>query len=155
MGYDFIFGWASKKICLCRLAQKRTQLEPVPHNHFGPIDASKGNSSHGGQARIAENNMCSFHVTARNKSASHRRSKTPQEPAQHNHVGPTDAFKGRCRHGQLECIGANNPIKILDQVVIRRLHGSKKQIFFFPWRAKSGHFLRPLRRDSRSACLAI
>ena len=86
-------------------SQKRTRLEPVPHNHFGPIDASKGNSCHGGQARIAENNMCSIHVTARNKSASHRRSKTPQEPAQHNHVGPTDAFKGRSRHGQLECIG--------------------------------------------------
>ena len=42
MGYDFIFGWASKKICLCRPAQKRTQLEPVPHNHVGPTDTAKG-----------------------------------------------------------------------------------------------------------------
>ena len=51
------FGLNSKGTkCLTRSALKKcTPLEPVPHNHVGPIDASKGHGCQEGQTSLAEN----------------------------------------------------------------------------------------------------
>ena len=45
---NFVGGWLGEEKNVPRpFGLKCTPLEPAPHNHVGPTDASKGHSSHG------------------------------------------------------------------------------------------------------------
>ena len=91
-----------ERIVLRPLGLKCTPLEPAPHNHVGPTDASKGHNCHGEPANIVENEPPGdhfFHAHARSY-INVRKDLPPLEPVPQNHFGPTDTSKGHGSHGK-------------------------------------------------------
>ena len=67
---DFFGGRLGlERIVLRPFGLKCTPLEPAPHNHVGPTDASKGRNCHGEPANIVENEPPGDHFFTRAQGA--------------------------------------------------------------------------------------
>ena len=66
----FSSGWLGlERIALTPFGLKCTPLEPAPHNHVGPTDASKGHNCHAEPANIVENEPSGDHFFTRTQGA--------------------------------------------------------------------------------------